>query len=148
MTDHDTNIFLAELAQSGNVSASARRAGIARGRLYKLKASDKKFAEAWAMAIEEAADLLASEAMRRAIEGFEEVKYFKGEPVGTVRKYSDQLLMFLLKAYRPGMFSQHADNAATTSMEKNTHHHATSSLLKKMETLIKEDDTDGTSPPD
>ncbi len=148
MTDTDINSFLRALSQSGNVSEAARMAGIPRGRLYKLKASDKAFAEAWALAIEEATDLLASEAMRRAIDGFEEVKYFKGEPIGTVRKYSDQLLMFLLKAYRPSMFNQHSDTATTETMEKATHHHATSSLLKKMETLIAEDDTESKTPPD
>ena len=42
------------------------------------------------------------EARRRAVEGVEEpVGWFQGTPGGTVRKYSDTLLIFLLKGARP-----------------------------------------------
>ena len=146
MTSNDIDVFLKYLAKNGNVSEAARHAQITRSKLYKLKASEPKFAEAWTLALEEAADRLASEAMRRAIEGFEEVKYFKGEPVGTVRKYSDQLLMFLLKAYKPNLYGQ--KSGQEQNMENTTHRHARSSLLKKMETLTKEDDGDTTTKTD
>ena len=141
MTSHQLEEFLKWLAQTGNVSLSARNARLKRSQLYALKASDPAFEKAWSIALEEATDLLQGEAIRRAIEGFEEVKYVKGEPVGTVRRYSDQLLMFLLKAHKPSIYgvkSGHDD-----SMEKVSHDHAKTSLLKKMEKLIDDDDGGG-----
>ena len=39
--------------------------------------------------------------MRRALEGGEEPVFYQGKIVGSVRKYSDTLLMFMLKARRP-----------------------------------------------
>ena len=146
MTNHEIDEFLKSLARTGNVSLSARNAKIKRSQLYALKASNPDFAEAWSNALEEATDLLQGEAIRRAIEGFEEVKYFKGEPVGTVRRYSDQLLMFLQKAYKPSIYSTQSGH--NNDMEKVSHNHAKTSLLKKMETLIDEDDSVGTGKTD
>ena len=59
---------------------------------------------AWADALEEAADRLEMEAFRRAVEGIGEDRFFKGDVVGRVTRYSDRLLMFLLKARRPDRF--------------------------------------------
>lgn len=44
------------------------------------------------------------EAFRRAVEGIGEDRFFKGDVVGRVTRYSDRLLMFLLKARRPERF--------------------------------------------
>ena len=57
-------------------------------------------ASAWADALEEAADALLAEAWRRATEGVEEPIMHQGQVVTTVRKYSDLLLIFLLKSAR------------------------------------------------
>ena len=51
-----------------------------------------------------ATDTLEMEARRRASLGVEEPVYYQGQVVGYVRKYSDVLLMFLLKAQRPEKF--------------------------------------------
>ena len=142
MITPEQQIFLDTLRHCRNVSEAARIAKISRTRLYKMKASDKKFAKAWGSALEEAADRLTDEAIRRAVSGFEEVKYFKGEPVGTVRKFSDQLLMFLMKAHRPELYGQ--NGGKNNNAEAEIHHHARTSLLKKMETLDPEDDDDRT----
>jgi hypothetical protein len=50
--------------------------------------------------LEEAADVLLAEARRRAIEGVEEPIMHQGQVVTTVRRYSDLLLIFLLKSAR------------------------------------------------
>ena len=141
MTSSEEETFLRVLRQCGNVSEAARASGLSRTRLYKRKASSKTFSLAWSMALEEAADRLTDEAIRRAVNGFEEVKYFRGEPVGTVRKFSDQLLMFLLKAHRPHLYGHKTTN--DDNSETEIHHHAKQSLLKKMETLFPEDDRPG-----
>ena len=62
---------------------------------------------------EEAADTLEAEARRRAIEGVEEPVFHKGQRVGTVRKYSDLLLIFLLKGVRPQKFRDNYQRAGT-----------------------------------
>lgn len=58
---------------------------------------------------EEACDTLEAEAMRRAVQGFEQPVYHKGVKCGTVRKYSDALLMFLLKSARAFKFADRPD---------------------------------------
>ena len=62
---------------------------------------------------EGAADTLEAEARRRAIEGVEEPVFHKGEQVGTLRKYSDVLLIFLLKGARPERYRDNYQRAGT-----------------------------------
>lgn len=100
--------FLAELAKSGNISAAARGAGLSRSHAYALRASDPEFAAEWADALEEAVDSLEAEARRRAIEGVDSPHFHGGQLTGTVKKYSDSLLMFLLKAHRPERYRDRA----------------------------------------
>jgi transposase-like protein len=97
-------LFLTQLAETGNVSASADEAGLPRHQVYDWRRQDEAFARRWEDALMVAVDKLAFEARRRALDGVEEVRYFQGEPVGSIRKYSDQLLMFLLRAYDPDTF--------------------------------------------
>jgi hypothetical protein len=51
--------FLAQLRETGNVSAAARAAGNCRSRCYEWRLRDRVFAAAWADALEEAADRLS-----------------------------------------------------------------------------------------
>lgn len=59
-----------------------------------------------------AADRLEREAWRRAVEGWEEPVYPKGQLVGTVRLYSDTLLALLLRAARPKRYREQVDLAS------------------------------------
>jgi hypothetical protein len=49
--------------------------------------------------------------LRRARDGIEEPRFYEGAVCGHVRKYSDALLIFLLKARRPEKYS---DKVTTT----------------------------------
>jgi len=60
--------FLRALADTGSVTAVAA-AGTSRTRVYELRKVDPAFAAAWAEAEDIAADRLADEARRRAMEG-------------------------------------------------------------------------------
>ncbi len=124
--------FIQDLALHGNVSEAAKTALVSRSSLYRYRAANPEFAKAWDAAREQATDNLADEAMRRAINGVEEVRYFKGEPVGTVRKYSDQLLMFLLRAYRPQVFGSKQTNELSDGGDDE---YDREDLVEKMETL-------------
>lgn len=112
-------LFLAELAQHANVTYSARVAGLSRETAYALRSKDAAFAVAWDDALEQAADTLEREAFRRAHEGVPEpvvsmgklLRADDGTPM-TVLKYSDTLLLQLMKAARPAKFR---DNLNVTS---------------------------------
>ncbi len=97
-------LFLQDLRETGNVSAAARHVGKSRAALYRARKQDAAFAAEWDDALEEAADWLELEALRRAVDGTEEGRYFQGEMIGTITRYSDSLLMFLLKARRPQLY--------------------------------------------
>lgn len=98
--------FLKALSDTGNVSAAARAAKASRSRAYQLKAADPDFAAEWTDALESAIDALDAEARRRALDGVEIPHFHQGRVAGTVRKYSDSLLMFLLRAHRPDRYRE------------------------------------------
>lgn len=85
-TDRARGVFLSRLAETCNVSESARTAGISRQAAYEWRADDEIFAAAWEDAEEQAADKLEMVARERAIDG------------------SDRMLEILLKAHRPEKF--------------------------------------------
>src|SRR6266550_2410017 len=100
--------FLQALANTGSVTAAIAVAGSSRTRVYELRKTDPEFACAWQQAEEIATDRLEDEARRRAVEGVTEplvsagklVRDDDGQPL-VVRRYSDNLLLALLKAHRP-----------------------------------------------
>lgn len=104
--------FLEELAQTGNVSHSAKTAGFGRATAYRYYEEDPLFALAWDDAMEEAADALEAEARRRAHDGVVEPVFHKGEVCGHVRKFSDTLLIFLMKGARPEKYRDRVDVSA------------------------------------
>jgi hypothetical protein len=116
---HWRALFLNMLRKTGNVSAAARHAGRARAQLYRLRKQDTAFAALWDDALEEAADWLELEALRRAMDGTEEGRYFRGEMIGTITRYSDSLLMFLLKARRPTVFGAHQAHQIKTASDED-----------------------------
>lgn len=96
--------FLEELAKRGNVSESAKEAGITRQHAHYCYREQPQFAALWDDAIEVANDALEREAWRRAVEGVDKPVFFQGIECGVIREYSDQLLTTLLKANRASKF--------------------------------------------
>jgi hypothetical protein len=100
--------FLEALADTGSVTAAVTVANTSRTRVYELRKADPAFASAWQEAEEMATDRLEDEARRRAVEGIAEplvsagklVRDEDGKPI-LVRRYSDHLLLALMKARRP-----------------------------------------------
>ena len=99
--------FLTSLAATGNVTAAVATAETSRTRVYELRKVNPAFAARWEEAEEIAADALEAEARRRAVEGVQEplvsagklVCDDEGQPIA-IRRYSDHLLLALLKAHR------------------------------------------------
>jgi hypothetical protein len=108
LTRRRKQYFLEVLAECGNVTAAAAAAGVARCVPYGHRKTDDAFAKGWEQAEEIAADRLEAEAWRRGVEGIEEpvislgkvVQGADGEPL-IVRRYSDAVLLALLRAHRP-----------------------------------------------
>ena len=133
-------LFFEMLRKTGNVSAAAWHAGRARAQLYRLRKQDTAFAALWDDALEEAADWLELEALRRAMDGTEEGRYFRGEMIGTITRYSDSLLMFLLKARRPLVFGTSQARRLTSANDEDSLDALRRELETKMARLMAEHD--------
>lgn len=127
VTDEVKGSFLEALARRGTVKAACEEVGITRYEAKKERAADPVFDGLWSEAIEEVADLLEAEAMRRAVGGYElrtvvrrrekrETKKdedggsgavsgeTEGETERVSQRFSEGLLILLLKANRPEKF--------------------------------------------
>ncbi|WP_051285332.1 hypothetical protein [Nisaea denitrificans] len=141
--------FLKALAETGNVSEAARKARLDRSNAYQIRRQDQAFADAWDDALDMAVDLLEAEARSRAVEGVEQPRFHQGRICGTVRKYSDSLLMFLLRAHRPETFREGRD-AGSEDLERHLKG-AKEKLAARLKALsppatLPDDESDGTDP--
>lgn len=98
------DVFLESYVETGNVSLSAKAAGINKSTVYKRRDSDPDFAARLEDARRMAADVLEAEAIRRAVKGVDEPHFYRDKVAGYTRKYSDVLLIFLLKGLKPDVY--------------------------------------------
>ena len=104
-------LFLAAYAGCGRVGAASLCAQVHRGDHCRWVKGQASYREAFAEARERAIETMEAEARRRAVEGVEETVFYQGTKCGTRRRYSDNLLMFLLKAARPDVYAERAQVA-------------------------------------
>jgi hypothetical protein len=100
-TDERVELFLAALSLGGTVTAAAEKANIGRRTVYDWKESDPEFAALFEDAYQRGIAVLEEEAVRRAYHGTERPIFQKGVQVGSIKEFSDSLLMFLLKSRDP-----------------------------------------------
>jgi hypothetical protein len=94
--------FLAAYEKHGTLTHAAREAGVHPSYHHKWIEIDPDYPAKFKEAHRSSVDHLEREARRRALEGVEEpTGWYKGEPGGFVKKYSDTLLIFLLKGALP-----------------------------------------------
>jgi len=86
-------LFLEALSQRGNVSAACRRVGLSTETAYRQRRRDSVFARAWAAAMALGRRVTEEALADRAIDGIEEDVWYRGEVVGTRRKYDNRLLL-------------------------------------------------------
>lgn len=110
--------FLMELAVRGNISDSAKAAGVSRRVVYEWRAADPEFAALWDEALDTAIDAMEREAHRRAFEGTRKpvIGRIGKDEDGIVTdragnelyllEYSDSLATLLLKAHRPEKYRE------------------------------------------
>lgn len=108
--------FLDTLSQTANVSAAVRESGVHSDRWYRLRRSDPAFAEEWALALDQAMDMLEAEAVRRGVMGWQEPVFYGGKQVGNMARYSDRLLITLLKAHRPERYGDRVGVGVTSDL--------------------------------
>lgn len=95
-------MFLKELRENGGfVGKACEAVGVSKQTVHNWRSADAEFAENWDRAVEFATEDLEKEARRRAYEGVDEPVFYQGEVCGHIRKYSDTLLMFTIKARKP-----------------------------------------------
>ncbi|QDV72488.1 hypothetical protein [Botrimarina mediterranea] len=105
--------FLAAYRETATITAAARDSGVDHKSHYRWRRECPAYAEAFERTQHIAADVLEDEARRRAVEGVRTIRYGRdgeplidpatGEPYVEVR-YSDRLLMALLRANAPEKF--------------------------------------------
>jgi len=101
--------FLTAFAQIGIVRQAAKAADINRGThnnwLNDPSPEGDEYRAAFELAKQYACEYLELEAFRRATQGVDEPIYQGGEQVGIRRRYSDTLLIFLMKAAMPEKYA-------------------------------------------
>lgn len=115
-------MFLAAYQQTGNVVHAARIAKVDRCQHYRWLDTDPDYARRFDESRRQAADILESEALRRAVVGVQELVLHQGQPVRDPEtgkylyrhRFSDVLLIFLLKGLLPekyrDQFVPHGDD--------------------------------------
>lgn len=93
--------FIRWLEEYASVSRAAKKAKVPRSNIYEWLKVDPEFKTKFDEACELAIAALEDEAVRRAHEGTMKPIYQQGKKVGSVREYSDTLLIVLLKARAP-----------------------------------------------
>jgi hypothetical protein len=86
-------LFLEDLAARGNVRAACARVGMSREAAYRLRRREALFARGWDAALLLARDSTADTFGDRAIDGIEEDVWYRGEHVGTRRRYDTRLML-------------------------------------------------------
>lgn len=98
--------FLQAFLETATVTHAATKSGIVRSAHYKWLQSDPQYKQAFEDAEEAAFDQLEAEARRRAVEGVDEpVGWHQGQAGGYVKRYSDTLLIFLMKGAKPEKYA-------------------------------------------
>jgi hypothetical protein len=131
-TKKHMDAFLEALIETGgNVKAACTLVGLPRRTIYDLKRTDEEFAARYAKAHEMAVDSLIDEARRRGHTGVEEPVFYQGGVAGYITKYSDPLLMFIIKAHRPEYRDSHKVEFGASAELTNLANRLSSALERK-----------------
>lgn len=102
--------FLAAYAITGTITGAAEAAKIGDRSHYLWMTKHPEYKEAFESARQAFCESLEGEARRRAYEGVDEPVFHQGELVGHKRRYSDTLLIFLMKGNMPDKYGDKVQN--------------------------------------
>ncbi len=99
------------MAACGCIREACAKVGISAEAVYELRRRPdaQSFRLAMDMALDGAADRVEDGVYSRAIEGVEVPHYYRGELVGTHRRYDERLAMFILRYRKPYRYGKHVD---------------------------------------
>lgn len=97
LSDFEASLYLKVYAKTGNHVLAGEVTGIKKNRVMDRARRDPWFNEQLNEARQLSVERLEGEAYRRAVIGVDEPLYYQGEIFGTVKKYSDKLLLKLLE---------------------------------------------------
>ena len=141
--------FLEVVSETANVSRACEAIAMSRVRLYEVRKEDEAFKEQWDAAVEIGIAALEDEATRRAVEGWDEPVFYQGEQTGLVRKYSDTLLMFRMKAQWPEKYRDRVTTELTGKgggpIESEVKHGCSEAALQRVGDLLTRAATIGTN---
>lgn len=98
--------FLAAVLEGMHVRDASHEAGVDVSQPYRRRLSDQEFALAWKEARTIGLEAFEEEAGRRAYHGTLKPVFYRGRRCGSLREYSDTLLMFLLRAQKPATYRE------------------------------------------
>jgi hypothetical protein len=149
------------LAECGCVREACARVGISPEAVYRLRRRPdaQSFRLAMDLALDGAVDRVEDAAFARAINGVEVPHYYKGELVGTHRRYDERLALFLLRYRKPYRYGKcrdrmeqpdHPEKAALGMAELLTWaasdaHRDEAGLRRQVSTAVAGKDEDGES---
>lgn len=111
-SDHLKKRFLEKFRLHGNITWACRQIRMTRRRtVYEWQEHDDTFAAEFRQAEIEATERMEEAAYERAVTGTLKPVYQQGAKVGTVREYSDTLLIFMLKARNPAKYRDKFEGA-------------------------------------
>jgi hypothetical protein len=102
---HKQRAFLAAFRLTASLTKAAEAAKCPRTLHYRWL-DDATYMDAFETAKEEAGQSLEDEAIRRAHEGVLVPVFYKGKATGVQREFSDAVLMFLLKGFKPDKYRE------------------------------------------
>lgn len=113
VTDPKKRAYIAQYAMTGNLgdAAACARISLKTGWNWRHDDKDTAFHGALAVAKGIACDRIEAEIRRRAIEGVDEPVFQGGRLVGTVRKFSDTLLIFMAKGAMPEKYRERFEHS-------------------------------------
>ena len=99
------------MAACGCVREACAKVGVSAEAVYELRRRPdaQSFRLAMDLALDGAADRVEDGVYSRAIEGVEVPHYYKGELVGTHRRFDERLAMFILRYRKPCRYGRHVD---------------------------------------
>lgn len=103
--------FIDALAETACVDEACAHVGMSRNSAYALRRRHdaQAFRLAWDAALDYAMRRLADAVIGRAVGGVEVPHYYRGELVGTHRRYDERLAMWLLRHRQPERFGKWMD---------------------------------------
>lgn len=108
--------FLLNLSVLGNRTRAAKATGVSTVATWMWRRDDDVFRERYMEAMKMAAELHEDEMFRRASEGVLEPVYQGGALVGSVRKFSDTLLIFALKGAMPEKYKDRVEHSGEVTV--------------------------------